>query len=25
VVTGVVWGLLHAWLVRRQTRALAGA
>jgi drug/metabolite transporter (DMT)-like permease len=25
VVAGVVWGLLHAWLVRRQTRTLAGA
>jgi hypothetical protein len=25
VLTGVIWGLLHAWLVRRQTRTLAGA
>lgn len=25
VIAGVVWGLLHAWLVRRQTRTLAGA
>jgi hypothetical protein len=25
VVTGVVWGLLHAWLVRRQARTLVGA
>jgi hypothetical protein len=25
VLTGVVWGLLHAWLVRRQTRTLAEA
>jgi hypothetical protein len=25
VATGVVWGLLHAWLVRRQTRTLVGA
>jgi drug/metabolite transporter (DMT)-like permease len=23
VLAGVVWGLLHAWLVRRQTRTLA--
>ena len=25
VVTGIVWGLLHAWLVRRQRRTLTGA